>query len=148
MTARPTFEQIYMELAHRVAERSTCARTSSAGEPMRVGCVVVAPDWRKVLALGYNGNATGLPNSCDSSEPGACGCLHAEENAIINCDAPRGARKIVFCTHQPCKMCAKRLVNLGGVERVFYARVYRLRDGLDVLHAAGIPAILFPSVSG
>lgn len=68
-------------------------------------------------------------------------CLHAEENACINCTASRDEPKVVFCTHLPCKMCAKRLVNLGGVVRVFYDRDYRLRDGLEILRAAGIEAV-------
>lgn len=60
-------------------------------------------------------------------------CLHSEDNAIINCTAPRDAQKIVFVTHLPCAMCAKRLVNLGGVQKVFYASEYRLKDSLEIL---------------
>ncbi|MCX6109800.1 MAG: hypothetical protein NTZ90_09400, partial [Proteobacteria bacterium] len=78
---RPTFPQIYMRLAFALAERSTCKR-------LKVGTVITSTDFRKVLAVGYNGNATGLPNSCDRDEPGNCGCLHSEENAVINCDSP------------------------------------------------------------
>ena len=64
--------------------------------------------------------------------------MHAEDNAIINCDEPRATRKIVFCTHLPCKMCAKRLVNLGNVETVWYLNDYRTRDGIDVFNQASI----------
>jgi len=131
MVERPSFEQIYMHLAWLMSQRSTCKR-------LNVGCVIVSPDYRKVIAVGYNGNATGLKNECDSSEPGKCGCIHAEENAVINCDVPRTTPKVVFCTHLPCKMCAKRLVNLGGVRKVYYDEDYRLREGLDVLRDAGI----------
>lgn len=131
MSNRPSFDAIYMRLALSMAERSTCRR-------LKVGCVIVSTDFRKVLAVGYNGNATGLPNDCDSDVPGSCGCLHGEENAIINCDAPRSAPKVVYCSHLPCKMCAKRLINLGGVQRVTYAHDYRLREGLDLLIAAKI----------
>ena len=80
---RPSFQSIYLNLAHTLAQRSTCAR-------LQVGTVITSTDFRKVLAVGYNGNATGLPNCCDRDEPGNCGCLHSEENAVINCDAPRG----------------------------------------------------------
>lgn len=76
-----------------------------------------------------------------SLQPGgiiAHNCLHAEDNAVINCDSPRSMQKIVFCTHQPCKMCAKRFVNLGNVVKVYYVEDYRLREGLDVLDGAGI----------
>jgi len=136
--ARPSFEEIYMRLADSMAKRSTCLRTNSAGELMQVGCAIVTPDYRKVLAVGYNGNASGLPNKCDSTEPGACGCLHAEENAVINCDVPRSVEKIVFCTHLPCVMCAKRLINLGGVKHVYYLSDYRIRTSLELFQHVGI----------
>lgn len=128
---RPSFETVCMMIAWLISKRSTCKR-------LKVGCVVASPDFRKIVAWGYNGNATGLPNECDSSEPGKCGCIHAEENAAINCDIPRTRPKIVFCTHLPCKACAKRLVNLGGVRKVYYDQDYRLKDGLEVLKAVGI----------
>lgn len=135
---RPPFEEIYMNLAVEVSRRSTCRRTNSAGERMKVGCVITTPDFRKVVSLGYNGNATRLPNGCDSDEPGSCGCLHAECNAIVNCDVPRQVQKVVFCTHLPCVACAKMLINLGGVERVFYLHDYRIRTSLELLKHAGI----------
>ena len=105
---------------------------------MKVGCAIVTPDFRKVLAIGYNGNASGLPNQCDSKEPGACGCLHAEENAVINCDVPRDTKKVVFCTHLPCPMCAKRIINLGGVAKVYYLLDYRIKTGLEFFDIAKI----------
>ena len=108
---------------------------------MAVGCVITSTDYRKVLAVGYNGNATGLANGCDSSEAGACGCLHAEENAVINCDVPRDTPKIVFTTHSPCVMCAKRLINLGGIQQVRYAELYRDQQPLDLLDSVGIRVI-------
>lgn len=129
---RPTHEELSMRYAMFVAQRSTCAR-------LQVGCVIASADYRKVISMGYNGNAAGFTNGCDSPEPGSCGCLHAEDNAVINCDSPRGTPKIVFCTHLPCKMCAKRFVNLGDVRRVFYLHEYRKRDGLDVFETARIP---------
>jgi dCMP deaminase len=120
-----------MDLAFRLAERSTCLR-------LKVGTVITSVDYRKVLAIGYNGNASGLANKCDREEPGNCGCLHSEENAVINCDSPRTWEKHVFVTHLPCVMCTKRLINLGGVKKVFYARDYRIRDSLTLLKEVGI----------
>lgn len=131
---RPSFEQIYMELAHALAERSTCTR-------LHVGTVITSTDYRKVLAVGYNGNATGLPNRCDRHEPGNCGCLHSEENAVINCDSPRAMEKHVFVTHLPCVACSKRLINLGGVKKIFYCTEYRSKESLTVLASVGIEVI-------
>jgi deoxycytidylate deaminase len=65
-------------------------------------------------------------------------CMHAEENAIINCRVGRSEAKVVFCTNLPCPMCAKRLINLGGVKHVFYLYDYRNREGLDFLTMANI----------
>jgi dCMP deaminase len=127
---RPSFESIYMRMAKEVSRRSTCSRTNSKGELMQVGCIITTPDYRKVLALGYNGNAAGLPNECDSAIPGNCGCIHAEANAVVNCDAPRQTEKVVFCTHLPCVGCAKLLINLGNVNAVYYAQDYRIRESL------------------
>ena len=86
-------------------------------------------------------------NNWYSLQPGgiiAHNCLHAEENAVINCDSPRHREKIVFCTNMPCKMCAKRLVNMGGVQKVYYSETYRLREGLDVMDLAKIAYQHFP----
>jgi len=131
---RPSFEQIYMQLAEKLAERSTCER-------MNVGTVITSTDYRKVLAVGYNGNAAGLPNSCDRHEAGNCGCLHSEENAVINCDSPRAMEKYVFVTHLPCVACAKRLINLGGVKKIFYRKEYRSTDSLKILASVGISVV-------
>jgi dCMP deaminase len=128
---RPSFEEIYSNLALDIARRSTCSR-------LKVGTVITSTDFRRVLAVGYNGNAAGLPNYCDRDEPGNCGCLHSEENAIINCTAPRSEEKIVFVTHLPCVACAKRLINLGGVRKVYYINDYRIRDSVGILESVGI----------
>jgi dCMP deaminase len=136
--SRPSFQEIYLQLAGTLAERSTCRR-------LKVGTVITSTDFRKVLAVGYNGNATGLPNSCDRDEPGNCGCLHSEENAVINCDAPRHIEKFVFVTHLPCVQCAKRLINLGNVQAVYYAQDYRIRDSVKLLNSVGIRVEQFPT---
>lgn len=132
LSNRPSFEDIYMRLALTLSERSTCLR-------LKVGTVITSVDFRKVLAIGYNGNASGLPNCCDRNEPGNCGCLHSEENAVINCDSPRHIDKIAFVTHMPCALCAKRLINLGNVKRVYYNQEYRTSDARGLFQQVGIP---------
>lgn len=134
---RPSFEEIYMDLAFTLARRSTCVR-------LNVGTVITSTDFRKVLAVGYNGNATGLPNRCDRDEAGNCGCLHSEENAVINCDSPRTIEKVVFVTHLPCSACAKRLINLGNVKKIFYAHDYRTRDSLNLFETVKIEVEQLP----
>jgi dCMP deaminase len=137
---RPSFPEIYLKLAHTLAARSTCKR-------LQVGTVITSTDYRKVLAVGYNGNATGLPNSCDRDEPGNCGCLHSEENAVINCDSPRSVEKFAFVTHLPCVGCAKRLINLGNVRKIYYAQEYRIQDSLALFKQVGIETEHLPVLS-
>ncbi|PLX97674.1 MAG: cytidine deaminase [Desulfuromonas sp.] len=137
MPNRPSFDKVYMQFAEIISQRSTCKRLS-------VGTVITTTDYRKVLAVGYNGNASGLTNGCDREEPGNCGCLHSEENAVINCDAPRETKKYVFVTHLPCPMCAKRLINLGNVERVVYKNSYRINDSIKMLESVGIEVRQYP----
>ncbi len=132
--SRPGFPEIYMKMAFQLARRSTCSR-------LQVGTVISCADFRRILAVGYNGNATGLPNTCDRDAPGNCGCLHSEENAVINCTEARETKKIVLVTHLPCVMCAKRLINLGGVQTVYYANEYRSSESLELLETAGIEVI-------
>ena len=55
-----------MRMAEELAKRSTCVR-------LQVGTVVTDQRLENVLAIGYNGNARGLPNKCDSAVPGNCG---------------------------------------------------------------------------
>lgn len=128
---RPSFESVYMDFAKAIANRSSCKR-------LNVGTVITSTDFRKVLAVGYNGNAAGLPNGCDRDEVGNCGCLHSEENAAINCDSPRFVEKYVFVTHLPCTACAKRLINIGNVKKVFFGEDYRKRESIALLGVAGI----------
>ncbi len=131
---RPSFDTIFTRLAWLMSQRSTCRR-------LKVGAVITSLDHRRVYAVGYNGNASGLGNDCDrhgEEAVGNCGCLHAEENAVINCDVSRSLEKVVYCTHLPCVMCAKRIVNLGGVKQVFFATDYRIRDSLPLLLSVNI----------
>lgn len=128
---RPSFETICMNNAVNLSQRTTCRR-------LPVGCVIMTADFQRMLSWGYNGNARGLPNDCDSEEPGKCGCIHAEQNAIIKCQESANTPKIVICTHLPCAMCAKFLINLGGVKKVLYLNDYRIKDSIQLLHFVNI----------
>jgi dCMP deaminase len=118
-----------MRMAEELAKRSTCLRN-------QVGTVITTGDLTQVLGIGYNGNARGLPNTCDSSEPGKCGCLHSEANALIKAGAATPG-KFMFVTVSPCSMCAKMIVN-SNVERVYYRSAYRDPAGLQVLQSGGV----------
>lgn len=133
---RPSWDQIWMEFAGRLAERSTCRRLS-------VGCVVVSADNSVVLGLGYNGGPKGLNNECLSDEPGKCGHLHAEINALIKTNYRDASPKKVYLTTEPCYACAVALVNAGVVEVIFRDE-YRDHAGADLLRQAGVQVRRFP----
>jgi dCMP deaminase len=117
-----------MSIAGQVAMRSTCLRR-------QVGCIIVLE--KRIVSTGYNGAPSGLPHceevGCVRETRGVasgerhelCRGLHAEQNAIIQAamhgTAVRGGS--LFCTHKPCILCTKMLIN-AGVERVYYREGY------------------------
>jgi dCMP deaminase len=129
----PLFE-VYMRMAEELAKRSSCARA-------RVGTVITDAALSNVLGVGYNGNAAGLPNRCDSDEAGRCGCIHSEMNALVKASGLI-RDKVVFVTMSPCVMCAKLIIQ-SGVSYVFYREAYRDPAGLETLARAGVTAILY-----
>jgi dCMP deaminase len=132
--SRPTWSDIYAEFATSLSRRSTCER-------LHVGCVITSWDHNRVLSIGYNGNYAGGPNMCDqSSVPGLCGCLHAEENALIKLDYNDHAEKRLYCTASPCTQCAKRIIN-AGIRQVIYIDPYRTSGGRELLGKNGIEVI-------
>jgi dCMP deaminase len=131
--SRPSWERYFMSIARQVATRSTCLRR-------QVGCIIVLE--KRIVSTGYNGAPSGLPH-CEEVgclrdrlgiAPGErqelCRGLHAEQNAIIQAamhgTAVRGGT--LFCTHKPCILCTKMIIN-AGLCRVYYAEGYS--EGYD-----------------
>ena len=125
---RPTIQTIWMNLAISLSTRSTCKRK-------KVGTVVTSEDMEQVLSVGYNGNAKGFDNTCDTDEAGNCGCIHSENNALIK----SGSRdnKVVFVSLSPCKHCAKLMIN-ANVKTVYFREYYRDITGLNILVSGGV----------
>jgi dCMP deaminase len=145
MSTRPTWDEYFLEMAHVIASRATCLRR-------RVGAVVVRD--RRILATGYNGAPAGLPHcaevGCRRAELGIasgqrqelCRGLHAEQNAIIQ-GALHGVSlrdSTLYCTTQPCVICAKMLIN-AGVGRIVYEGEYADQLSLEMLEQAGIELV-------
>jgi dCMP deaminase len=131
LETRPSWDDIWMTIAEQLSLRSTCSRLS-------VGCVVVSADNTAVLGLGYNGGPKGVSNECLSREPGNCGHLHAEINALIKTNYRDASPKKVYITTEPCYGCAVALVN-AGVQEVIYLHEYRDHTGLELLGQAKVP---------
>lgn len=109
---------------------------------LRVGCVITNYDLDCVYSYGYNGNAKGLANKCDSEEAGKCGCIHAEINALLKVRQD-DKNKVMFCTHSPCIACAKAIIN-SGFKYLYYERIYRDITPLRILNYYGIRTCPYP----
>ena len=129
---RPPLYEVYMRMAEELSKRSTCSR-------LQVGTVITDPRLENVLAIGYNGNARGFPNECDSDEAGKCGCIHSEMNALVKA-AGDVRDKVAFVSASPCVMCAKLMIQ-AHVSHVFFRDTYRDPAGLEVLQKAYVKAI-------
>lgn len=137
---RPTFDDVYLEIAHVLRRRSTCKRG-------KVGVVLTVDG--VPIGMGYNGALPGQPHcedpgmDCDIDRnvhnAGCTRTLHAEVNTIAHC-ARRGITTTgatMYCTHSPCKPCA-HLVVAAGIRRYVYTTPYRDASGLTVLHNNGV----------
>ena len=139
---RPSWDEYFMSIAEQVSHRATCIRR-------HIGAVVVKD--KRILATGYNGVPTGLAHcdevGCLREERGIpsgtqhelCRGLHAEQNAVIQ--AARHGIEIngstVYCTAQPCVMCAKILIN-AGVTDIVYDEPYPDELALELIDEAGV----------
>lgn len=122
---RPSWDEYFIKMAALVAERSTCLRH-------RIGAVIVKD--KRVLTTGYNGAVAGAVDctvlGCVKDEQNlesgmgyeTCRAMHAEQNAIVQAAysgiSIQGAT--LYCTHTPCMICAKMIVNAGIKQVVSY----------------------------
>jgi dCMP deaminase len=121
---RPSWDEYFFDIAELVSRRATCMRR-------KVGAVLVKD--KRVLATGYNGAPAHVAHCCDvgclreqlnvpsGQRHELCRGLHAEQNAIIQA-ALHGVSlrdSILYCTHQPCVICTKMIINAGIKEVVF-----------------------------
>jgi len=132
--ARISKTDYYLDIAQKVAGRSTCLRRN-------FGAVIVKND--QIVATGYNGAPRKTVNCIDMGacyrqslgiKPGEryelCRAIHAEQNAIIHAsrfdmmdgtlyvvglDAPTGK---VLGDGECCRMCKRAIINAGLVKVV------------------------------
>lgn len=132
MSVKPSFNKIFMNLAHDLAMRSHCVRA-------HVGAVLTKDT--RIISIGYNGPPAGTHN-CDEEWPdegckrdskGSCSlALHAEQNAILYA-SKNGARIegcTLYTTLSPCIACA-RLILSSGIKTVYFAHSYAQYKGLE-----------------
>ena len=135
----------FMEMAQLVSTWASCYQ-----QERKVGAVIVKD--KRVMTTGYNGAPSGVKTCVERGEclrkklgiPSGtrhemCYAVHAEQNAIIQ--AARLGVSIdgatLYCTHQPCGICAKMIVN-AGIARVVYNEGYPDAFAVEMLNEGGV----------
>ena len=135
----------FMEMAQLVSTWASCYRPER-----KIGAVIVRD--KRVMTTGYNGAPAGVRTcvergECLRSRLGIasgtrhemCYAVHAEQNAIIQA-AKLGVEitgATLYCTHQPCILCAKMIVN-SGITRVVYGEGYPDEFSMEIFDEAGV----------
>lgn len=128
---RPSFDQIFMELAVNIARRSHCVKR-------HVGAVLTKDT--RIISIGYNGPPAGTHNcdeewpetGCERDSHGSCSlALHAEENAILY--AAKNHADVedatLYVTLTPCLACARMIFTMK-IKKVVYLNSYAEYKGL------------------
>lgn len=145
MAKMDKWDSRFMELAYLVATWSSCYQQNR-----HVGAVIVKD--KRVMATGYNGAPSGI-QSCEEkgeclrrklnipsgTKHELCFAVHAEQNAVIQA-AKHGINicgATLYCTHQPCVICAKIIIN-AGISRVVYKEGYPDEFSMQLFDEAGV----------
>ena len=139
------WDQRFMELAKTIGTWSSCYQ-----ENRKIGAVIVRN--KRILTTGYNGAPAGVTSCMERGEcmrrkqdiPSGtrqeiCYAIHAEQNAIIQA-AKLGVSiegATMYCTHQPCVICAKMIVN-SGISCVVYGEGYPDAFSLQMFAMSGV----------
>ena len=148
---RPSWDEYFSRIALEVSKRSTCMRR-------HVGAVLVLD--KRILATGYNGAPRGVRhcrevgclrerhNVPSGERHELCRGLHGEMNALIQAASHgipvEGAS--LYCTHFPCSLCAKMLIN-GGIVRIVAQGDYADSLAKELLGEAGVEVQMFDSAT-
>ena len=143
---RISWDEYFMQMAELTSQRSTCLRR-------HVGAVIVQN--KHVIATGYNGAPRGLKHCAEiggclreelnvpsGERHELCRALHAEQNAIIQA-AKLGVcieGATLYCTHQPCAICSKMIIN-AGISRIVVREGYPDDLARDILDEAGLKVV-------
>ena len=134
-----------MDMAKLVATWSSCYKVNR-----KVGAVIVKD--KRILTTGYNGAGSGISSCVDrgyclreqmnipsGTRHEICYAVHAEQNAIIQAAklgiSVQGAT--LFCTHQPCSICAKMIIN-SGITKVVFDEGYPDEFSIKMFNEAGV----------
>jgi deoxycytidylate deaminase len=131
--------EVFGKFVENLAQLSTCKR-------LKVGCAIITPNFNEVVAIGYNGPPTRYPNDACRGEPGNCGCVHAEANALVKLRA-RSPGLVLWTSYSPCEHCAGLILN-AGVGSVIYMGNYRDPTGLEKVRRVNLAAVSYWDLLG
>ena len=132
MIKKPSFDEIFMDLAQNLALRSHCIRA-------QVGCVLTKDT--RIISIGYNGPPSGTHNcdedfkdegGCPKDSKGSCSlALHAEQNAILYASKNGAGTEgsTIYVTLSPCISCA-RIIYSMKIKKVIFLNSYAAYKGL------------------
>ena len=145
---RPSWDEYFIELVDKVAERATCDRGKS-------GCVIVKD--KRILCTGYVGSPPGFPH-CDEvghllkkviNEDGSISqhcvrTIHAEQNAIAQAARYGIALEgtTLYCTMEPCRVCAMLIISVGVTKVVVKRRYHAGQETRELFKKAGIELLV------
>lgn len=139
------WDKRFMDMAVSIGGWSSCYQANR-----HVGAVIVKN--KRIIATGYNGAPQGIKSCVEKGEcirknlgiesgtrQEICYAVHAEQNAVIQ--AARVGCSVegctLYCTHQPCVICAKIIIN-SGITRVVYKEGYPDDFSLRLFKEAGV----------
>lgn len=145
---RLSWDDYFLKMALLTAERSTCRRH-------HIGAVIVRD--KRVLTTGYNGAAKGATDCLElgclreelnipsGTRHEICRAIHAEQNAIIQAGlyGVSIVDSTMYCTHSPCFICAKMIVN-AGIKRMVSFTEYADNNFPDLFREAGVAFDVLP----
>lgn len=132
INGRKHIHQYFMDIAYKIAERSTCIKR-------QVGAIIVKD--MKIVSCGYNGISKGLVNctedTCILKPNGKCGKfpIHAEVNSCLFATPEERKNATMYITCQACSNCAAIIAN-SGITRVIYDQ--RHAPEYNILNVVGI----------
>ena len=121
----------------------------------QVGAVIVKE--KRIMTTGYNGAPAGVKtcvekgkclrtelNIPSGTHAETCFAAHAEQNAIIQAAKEGISLKgcVLYCTHQPCVVCAKMIIN-AGIKEVIYKEGYPDDFSIQICEEAGVKLTKF-----
>ena len=139
------WDKRFIEMAQMVGTWSSCYQSNR-----KIGAVIVKD--RRIVATGYNGAPAGVRSCVERGEclrrklniasgthHELCYATHAEQNALVQA-AKLGISvdgATLYCTHQPCTICTKLIIN-AGIKRVVYKEGYPDEFAMSIFEEAGI----------